>query len=139
MAYLRPETAQGIFANFQNVLDTTRVKVPFGIAQIGKAFRNEVNPRNYTFRSASSSRWRSSSSAIPTRRTSGTSSGATRASAGGESSASTGENLACASTSATNWPTTPRTARAPRHRVPLPLHRRASASSRASPTAPTTT
>jgi glycyl-tRNA synthetase len=49
--YLRPETAQGIFANFRNVVDTSRVKVPFGIAQIGKAFRNEVTPRNYTFRS----------------------------------------------------------------------------------------
>ncbi|KAA0223245.1 MAG: glycine--tRNA ligase [Planctomycetota bacterium] len=49
--YLRPETAQGIFANFQNVYDTSRVKIPFGIAQIGKAFRNEINPRNYTFRS----------------------------------------------------------------------------------------
>ncbi|MCG3132830.1 MAG: Glycine--tRNA ligase [Phycisphaerae bacterium] len=51
VAYLRPETAQGIFANFQNVYDTSRVKIPFGIAQIGKAFRNEINPRNYTFRS----------------------------------------------------------------------------------------
>jgi glycyl-tRNA synthetase len=50
-SYLRPETAQGIFVNFPNVLDTTRVKIPFGIAQIGKAFRNEINPRNYTFRS----------------------------------------------------------------------------------------
>ncbi|HEX7008838.1 MAG TPA: glycine--tRNA ligase, partial [Phycisphaeraceae bacterium] len=50
-AYLRPETAQGIFANFRNVVDTSRVKVPFGIAQIGKAFRNEVTPRNFTFRS----------------------------------------------------------------------------------------
>jgi glycyl-tRNA synthetase len=50
-AYLRPETAQGIFINYKNVLDTTRVKVPFGIAQIGKAFRNEVTPRNFTFRS----------------------------------------------------------------------------------------
>ncbi|MFH1748074.1 MAG: glycine--tRNA ligase [Planctomycetota bacterium] len=49
--YLRPETAQGIFVNCQNVLDTTRVKVPFGIAQVGKSFRNEINPRNYTFRS----------------------------------------------------------------------------------------
>ena len=49
--YLRPETAQGIFVNFQNVLDSTRVRVPFGIAQIGKAFRNEVTPRNFTFRS----------------------------------------------------------------------------------------
>jgi glycyl-tRNA synthetase len=50
-AYLRPETAQGIFVNFWNVLDTSRVKVPFGIAQVGKAFRNEVTPRNFTFRS----------------------------------------------------------------------------------------
>jgi glycyl-tRNA synthetase len=49
--YLRPETAQGIFVQFNNVLDTSRVKVPFGIAQIGKAFRNEINPRNFTFRS----------------------------------------------------------------------------------------
>jgi glycyl-tRNA synthetase len=51
VAYLRPETAQGIFAQFTNVLSTARQKVPFGIAQIGKAFRNEINPRNYTFRS----------------------------------------------------------------------------------------
>ncbi|MBN1270255.1 MAG: glycine--tRNA ligase [Kiritimatiellae bacterium] len=51
VAYLRPETAQGIFAQFQNVLSVSRQKVPFGIAQIGKAFRNEINPRNYTFRS----------------------------------------------------------------------------------------
>ncbi|TVQ57922.1 MAG: glycine--tRNA ligase [Phycisphaerales bacterium] len=50
-AYLRPETAQGIFANFWNVVDTSRVRVPFGIAQLGKAFRNEVTPRNFTFRS----------------------------------------------------------------------------------------
>jgi glycyl-tRNA synthetase len=50
-AYLRPETAQGIFTNYKNVLDTTRVKVPFGVAQIGKSFRNEVTPRNFIFRS----------------------------------------------------------------------------------------
>ena len=50
-AYLRPETAQGIFAQAKNVWDTTRVKVPFGIAQTGKSFRNEVTPRNFTFRS----------------------------------------------------------------------------------------
>ncbi|MGH8046978.1 MAG: glycine--tRNA ligase, partial [Chthoniobacterales bacterium] len=49
--YLRPETAQAIFVNFRNVLDTARKKLPFGIAQVGKAFRNEINPRNYTFRS----------------------------------------------------------------------------------------
>jgi glycyl-tRNA synthetase len=51
VAFLRPETAQGIFVQFKNVLDTTRVKLPFGIAQTGKAFRNEVTPRNFTFRS----------------------------------------------------------------------------------------
>lgn len=50
-AYLRPETAQGIFANYKNVVDTGRVKLPFGIAQIGKAFRNEITPRNFIFRS----------------------------------------------------------------------------------------
>jgi glycyl-tRNA synthetase len=50
-AYLRPETAQGIFVNYRNVLDSSRLKLPFGIAQVGKAFRNEINPRNYTFRS----------------------------------------------------------------------------------------
>jgi glycyl-tRNA synthetase len=50
-AYLRPETAQGIFLNFKNVVDTTRVRVPFGVAQIGKSFRNEVTPRNFIFRS----------------------------------------------------------------------------------------
>jgi len=50
VAYLRPETAGGIFLNFKNILDTMRVKIPFGIAQIGRAFRNEVNPKNYIFR-----------------------------------------------------------------------------------------
>ena len=50
-AYLRPETAQGIFLNFKNVVDSSRVRVPFGIAQIGKAFRNEVTPRNFIYRS----------------------------------------------------------------------------------------
>jgi len=48
--YLRPETAQGIFVNFRNVLNTTRKKLPFGIAQIGKSFRNEITPGNFTFR-----------------------------------------------------------------------------------------
>jgi len=49
--FLRPETAQGMFVNFKNVLDSSRVKIPFGIAQIGKSFRNEITPRNFTFRS----------------------------------------------------------------------------------------
>jgi len=51
LAYLRPETAQAIFVQFKNTLDVSRQKVPFGICQIGKAFRNEVTPRNFTFRS----------------------------------------------------------------------------------------
>jgi glycyl-tRNA synthetase len=50
IAYLRPETAQGIFVNFANVQQTTRRKLPFGVAQIGKAFRNEITPGNFTFR-----------------------------------------------------------------------------------------
>ena len=48
--YLRPETAQGIFVNFKNIVQTTRQKIPFGIAQIGKSFRNEITPGNFTFR-----------------------------------------------------------------------------------------
>ncbi|PYJ56716.1 MAG: glycine--tRNA ligase [Verrucomicrobia bacterium] len=51
IAYLRPETAQSIFVQFKNSLEVSRKKLPFGIAQIGKAFRNEINPRNFTFRS----------------------------------------------------------------------------------------
>src|SRR6266581_2369181 len=51
LAYLRPETAQAIFVQFKNVLESSRQKIPFGICQIGKAFRNEINPRNFTFRS----------------------------------------------------------------------------------------
>ncbi|MDH3298856.1 MAG: glycine--tRNA ligase, partial [Gemmatimonadota bacterium] len=50
VAYLRPETAQGAYVNFKNVLDSSRVKVPFGIAQVGKAFRNEITPGNFIFR-----------------------------------------------------------------------------------------
>lgn len=51
LVYLRPETAQAMFVQFKNILETSRHKLPFGIAQIGKAFRNEINPRNYIFRS----------------------------------------------------------------------------------------
>ena len=51
VAYLRPETAQGMFVDFKSVVDTGRVKLPFGIAQIGKSFRNEITPRNFIFRS----------------------------------------------------------------------------------------
>jgi glycyl-tRNA synthetase len=51
VTYLRPETAQAIFVQFKNIMEVSRKKLPFGIAQIGKAFRNEINPRNFTFRS----------------------------------------------------------------------------------------
>lgn len=51
VSYLRPETAQGMFVDFKNVVDTGRVKLPFGIAQVGKSFRNEITPRNFIFRS----------------------------------------------------------------------------------------
>ncbi|MDD5005816.1 MAG: glycine--tRNA ligase [Candidatus Omnitrophica bacterium] len=50
VVYLRPETAQGIFVNFSNILDSSRKKLPFGVAQIGKSFRNEITPGNFTFR-----------------------------------------------------------------------------------------
>ena len=49
-AYLRPETAQQIFTNFKNIMDSSSPTLPFGIAQIGKAFRNEITPRNFIFR-----------------------------------------------------------------------------------------
>lgn len=50
VVYMRPETAQGMFVNFKNIVDTARVKLPFGVAQIGKSFRNEITPGNFTFR-----------------------------------------------------------------------------------------
>jgi glycyl-tRNA synthetase len=50
VAYLRPETAQGMFVNFRNVLETSRLKLPFGIGQIGRSFRNEITPGNFLFR-----------------------------------------------------------------------------------------
>ncbi len=51
VGWLRPETAQNIFCQYKNILDSSRMKLPFGIAQVGKSFRNEINPRNFTFRS----------------------------------------------------------------------------------------
>jgi glycyl-tRNA synthetase len=100
-AFLRPETAQGIFVNFKNVCDSSRVRVPFGIAQIGKSFRNEITPRHFTFRSREfeqSSRWRSSSSATRTARRGGTATGATGASPGTRASGSRVSACGCANT-----------------------------------------
>ena len=88
VAYLRPETAQGMFVNFANVLQTTRKKPPFGIAQVGKSFRNEITPRTGCSAPGSSSRWSWSSSSRPTRRRSGTSTGARSGCPGTSSTAS---------------------------------------------------
>ena len=73
--YLRPETAQGIFVNFPNVLNSTRKKLPFGIAQIGKAFRNEITPGNFTFRTREFEQMEIEFSSSPAPTTSGSSSG----------------------------------------------------------------
>jgi glycyl-tRNA synthetase len=56
--YLRPETAQGIFVNFENVLRTMRAKLPFGIANIGKSFRNEITPGQFVFEQESLNKWK---------------------------------------------------------------------------------
>jgi glycyl-tRNA synthetase len=88
IAYLRPETAQGIFINFKNVLQFSRRKPPFGIAQIGKSFRNEITPGNFISGHVSLSRWRWSTSCRPTRRRAGTSTGAPSARRGTSGSAS---------------------------------------------------
>ena len=69
--YLRPETAQGIFVNFLNVQKTGRMKIPFGIAQIGKAFRNEIVLASLSSVCVSSSKWRCNSSFVRVRRSSG--------------------------------------------------------------------
>ena len=73
--FLRPETAQGIFVNFKNVQRSARKKVPFGIAQIGKSFRNEITPGNFTFRTVNLSRWSWNSSASRERIWNGSSTG----------------------------------------------------------------
>ena len=64
ISYLRPETAQGMFVNFKNIMDSFHPKLPFGIAQIGKAFRNEIAPRIFCSALANSSRWRLNISSI---------------------------------------------------------------------------
>jgi glycyl-tRNA synthetase len=56
--YLRGETCQGIYVNYKNVVDTTQVKVPFGIAQIGKAFRNEITARQFIFERVNLNKWK---------------------------------------------------------------------------------
>ncbi len=65
--YLRPETAQGIFVNFRNVLDSSRLKIPFGIAQVGKAFRNEIVTKILYLELVSLSKWKCSFLFIPSK------------------------------------------------------------------------
>ena len=65
MVYLRPETAQGIFVNFKKRAENHKKKLPFGIGQIGKSFRNEITPGNFTFRTENLNRWSWNSSANP--------------------------------------------------------------------------
>lgn len=73
--YLRPETAQGIFVNFPSIQRTTRKKVPFGVCQVGKSFRNEITPGNFIFAFASLSRWSANSSVSRVRTSTGSTTG----------------------------------------------------------------
>ena len=135
VAYLRPETAQGMFVNFSNVLQTTRKKPPFGIAQVGKSFRNEITPQNWIFRTREFEQMELEFFVPAGReRRSGTSTGATSASTGTSATASRPTCCACG-------PTTPTSCRTTRPARPTSssCSRGASTSSRASPSAPTTT
>ena len=106
--YLRPETAQGIFINFKNVLGFARKKPPFGIAQIGKSFRNEITPGNFIFRTREFEQMEMEFFVPPGRgRAAGTRPGSRSASAGTPSSASAPTTCASAPTTPTSSPTTP--------------------------------
>ena len=135
MAYLRPETAQGMFVNFTNVLQPTRKKPPFGIAQVGKSFRNEITPQNWIFRTREFEQMEMEFFVPPADgpqvvrvlvHTSG--------STGTSTSASRATCCACV-------PTTPTSCRTTRPARPTSssCSRGAGTSSRASPSAPTTT
>ncbi len=130
VAYLRPETAQGIFVNFANVQTTSRKKPPFGIAQIGKSFRNEITPGTSSSGRVSSNRWRWSSSCRPRTARSGSSTGVSSASTGTSISAS--RSTCCGSGRTT--PTSCRTTAAGPRTSSLSI-RGGGASWRASPTA----
>ncbi len=92
--YLRPETAQGIFVNFANVVTTSRKKPPFGIGQIGKSFRNEITPGNFIFRTREFEQMEMEFFVEPdTAQASGTSTGSTPGCSGTSTSASTRDNL----------------------------------------------
>ena len=133
--YLRPETAQGSYVNFKNVQQSTRKKLPFGIAQIGKSFRNEISPGNFVFRMREFEQMEMQyfvrPEAGPPRRSR---SGCPGAAPGTSATGSRPSACACASTPPTSWPTTPR-----RRSTSSTASRSAGASSRASTTAATST
>ena len=108
-AYLRPETAQGIFVNFKNVTSSLRVKPPFGIAQIGKSFRNEITPGNFLFRTREFEQMEMEYFVPPDRRPrSATATGSTSGGAGTSTSACARATSACARTTPTSSRTTRR-------------------------------
>ena len=133
-AFLRPETAQGIFVNFDNVLTATRRRLPFGIAQIGKSFRNEITPGNFTFRTREFEQMEMEFFVQPGDAPSGTSAGSTCASSGTWTWASTRPTSGATSTRPRSSPTTP-----PAPPTCSTASPGAGTSWRASPTAPTST
>src|SRR4051812_10508236 len=106
VAYLRPETAQGIFLNFKSVLTTMRQKLPFGIAQIGKAFRNEITPGNFTFRTREFEQMEIEYFVRPGTDGEWYEHWARPGRGGTPASGSVRTTCACASTTRTSWPTT---------------------------------
>ncbi|CAI8028581.1 Glycine--tRNA ligase [Geodia barretti] len=132
--HLRPETAQGIFVNFDNVLNTTRRKLPFGIAQIGKTFRNEITTGNFIFRTREFEIMEIEFFVKPGDDEEWHGSGSTTAWRGTPASASTPTACDSAPTSPTSSPTTPRPPTTSSTSTPG-----AGARFRASPTAPTST
>ena len=134
--YLRPETAQGSYVNFKNVQQSSRKKLPFGIAQIGKSFRNEISPGNFVFRMREFEQMEMQYFVRPeaeaARRLRGVAAGAPRLVRALRRHARRG--CACASTRPTSWPTTPR-----RRSTSSTASRSAGRSSRASTTAATST
>ena len=131
-AYLRPETAQGIFINFKNVLQFSRKKPPFGIAQVGKSFRNEITPGNFIFRTREFEQMEMEFFVPPTTRRSGSSTGSASASAGTWISDCDPTTCACVPTTRMSCPIT--------HLAPATSNtcsRSVGLSSRGSPTAAT--
>ena len=136
LAYLRPETAQGIFINFRNVLQTSRKKIPFGIAQIGKTFRNEITPGNFIFRTREFEQMEMEFFVRPGTDEEWHEYWIDRAGTGTRTSASARRTCGCTSTRRRSCRTTPS---ARWTSSTSSIRGTSGASSRASPTAPTTT